>query len=164
MGRGRRRVGTALGHRRGAPDERLRHQHPHLAAAARLAVHQADLVEADRRLTEGMRVRPASTFVLPFLAVRGRLQLAKVFRARRPGRREALLREIDDVLRRRPRLGALADRSRSSGVATTTSAGSVGVSPLTPAELRLLPYLQTHLTIAEIADDCRSRATRSARR
>jgi len=26
------------------------------------------------------------------------------------------------------------------------------VSPLTSAELRLLPYLQTHLTIAEIAE------------
>ena len=47
------------------------------AAAARLAVHRADLAEADRRITEGMRVRPASTFVLPFLATRGRLQLAQ---------------------------------------------------------------------------------------
>jgi LuxR family maltose regulon positive regulatory protein len=29
--------------------------------------------------------------------------------------------------------------------------GAAGASPLTPAELRLLPYLQTHLTIREIA-------------
>jgi LuxR family maltose regulon positive regulatory protein len=29
--------------------------------------------------------------------------------------------------------------------------GGGGGSPLTPAELRLLPYLQTHLTIREIA-------------
>ena len=30
--------------------------------------------------------------------------------------------------------------------------GVTGGSPLTPAELRLLPYLQTHLTIREIAE------------
>ena len=44
------------------------------------------LSEADRRLDQGDAGRPASTFVLPFLAVRGRLQLAKVYTdARRPG-------------------------------------------------------------------------------
>ncbi len=31
-------------------------------------------------------------------------------------------------------------------------AGATGGSPLTPAELRLLPYLQTHLTMREVAD------------
>ncbi len=123
------------------------------AAAARLAMHQADLAEADRRLTEGMRVRPASTFVLPFLATRGRLQLAKVctMRGDQAGAR-LLLREIDDVLRRRPRLGALADQvSEFRAIMSTTPVGKRGLSPLTSAELRLLPYLQTHLTIAEIA-------------
>ena len=95
------------------------------AAAARLAVHQADLAEADRRLTEGMRVRPASTFVLPFLATRGRLQLAKVCMMRGDqASARLLLREIDDVLRRRPRLGALADQvSEFRAMASTTSVG-----------------------------------------
>ena len=55
------------------------------AAAARLAVHRGDLKEADRQLTRAMRARPSCTFVLPFLAVRARLQLAKVYwRHRRP--------------------------------------------------------------------------------
>ena len=49
------------------------------AAAARLAVHRGDLDETDRQLTRAMRARPSCTFVLPFLAVRARLQLAKVY-------------------------------------------------------------------------------------
>lgn len=123
------------------------------AAAARLAMRRADLPEADRRLTEGMRVRPASTFVLPYLAVRGRLQLAKVHALRGDlASARLLLREIDDILRLRPRLGALADQvSEFRATAATASTGKPGLSPLTGAELRLLPYLQTHLTVAEIA-------------
>ena len=53
------------------------------AAAARLAVHRGDLDEADRQLTRAMRARPSCTFVLPFLAVGTRLQLAKVHLAMR---------------------------------------------------------------------------------
>ena len=49
------------------------------AVAARLAVHRGDLKEADRQLTQAMRARPTCTFVLPWLAVRARLQLAKVY-------------------------------------------------------------------------------------
>ncbi len=124
------------------------------AAAARLAVHRADLAGADRRITEGMRVRPGSTFVLPFLATRGRLQLARACMMRGDqASARLLLREIDDVLRRRPRLGAMNDEvSQLRTMASTSSVGKAGVSPLTSAELRLLPYLQTHLTAAEIAE------------
>ncbi len=124
------------------------------AAAARLAVHQADLAEADRRITEGMRVRPASTFALPFLATRGRLQLARacLMRGDQTSAR-LLLREIDDILRRRPRLGATADQvAELRALTTQTSVGDLAMPPLTSAELRLLPYLQTHLTVAEIAE------------
>ena len=35
---------------------------------------------------------------------------------------------------------------------STATAGGVGRLPLTPAELRLLPYLQTHLTANGIAE------------
>jgi LuxR family maltose regulon positive regulatory protein len=124
------------------------------AGAARLAVHRGDLDEASRQLTQAMRGRPACTFALPFVAVRVRLQLAKVHRAigdHTTARH--LLREVDDVLLHRPALGRLVDevsefrRSLTSGV----QVGATGGSPLTPAELRLLPYLQTHLTIGEIA-------------
>jgi LuxR family maltose regulon positive regulatory protein len=63
-----------------------------------------------------------------------------------------LFREIDDILLRRPALGVLADEvARSRGILTqSTEAGLAGGPPLTSAELRLLPYLQTHLTFREI--------------
>jgi LuxR family maltose regulon positive regulatory protein len=124
------------------------------AAAARLAVHQADLVEADRQLTRAMRTRPAATFVLPCVATRGRLQLAKVYWTRGDhASTRHLLREIDDVLLRRPGLGALVDEVRRFRelTAATTTVAMPHEAPLTPAELRVLPYLQTHLKIAEVA-------------
>ncbi|MEV0799524.1 AAA family ATPase [Kribbella sp. NPDC050281] len=123
------------------------------AQAARLAVHRGDLKEADRQLTNAMRARPACTFVLPFFAVRGRLQLAKVYWSIGDATTARhLLREIDDVLIHRPALGALVDEVSDFRRIVTSSAqtGASGGSPLTPAELRLLPYLQTHLTIGEI--------------
>ena len=80
------------------------------AAAARLAVHRGDLEEADRQLTRAMRARPSCTFALPFLAVRVRLQLAKVYWALGDhATARHLLREIDDILLHRPALGALVD-------------------------------------------------------
>ena len=131
------------------------------AAAARLSVHQGDLVKADRRLTRAMRARPVCTFVLPFLATRSRLQMAKVYTTRGDlAASRLLLREIDGVLRHRPSLGALADEvDEFRRLASATAAGRSGLSPLTSAELRLLPYLQTYLTIAEIAE--RLRITRN---
>ncbi len=125
------------------------------AAAARLAVHHGDLNEAHRRLTQAMRARPTCTYVLPTIAVRLRLQLAKVYWA--IGERTTalhLLREIDDILVHRPALGVLVDQVAEFRGVVTASAhiGATGGSPLTPAELRLLPYLQTHLTVRQIAE------------
>ena len=124
------------------------------AGTARLAVHRGDLDAANRQLTHAMRARPACTYALPFVAVRVRLQLAKVHWAigdHTTARH--LLREVDDVLLRRPALGALVDEVEElrASLTSRTRPGATGGSPLTPAELRLLPYLQTHLTIAEIA-------------
>jgi LuxR family maltose regulon positive regulatory protein len=64
-----------------------------------------------------------------------------------------LLREIDDILVRRPALGALVDQVEAlrSSLASGPSRAT-GATPLTPAELRLLPYLQTHLTQSSIAE------------
>jgi LuxR family transcriptional regulator, maltose regulon positive regulatory protein len=125
------------------------------AVAARLAVHRGDLEAADRELTRGMRSRPSCTFVLPFFAVRARLELAKVCSMR--GDQTAarhLLREIDEILMHRPDLGALVDQAAAVHETVDRSArmGATGAAPLTGAELRLLPYLQTHLTIGEIGE------------
>jgi LuxR family transcriptional regulator, maltose regulon positive regulatory protein len=124
------------------------------AAATRLAVHRGDLTEARRLLTRAMRARPSATYAFPFVAVRLRLQLAKVcFSIAEMVTARQLLREIDDILTHRPALGTLTGevdefrRVLESGPAEVT-----GRSPLTPAELRLLPYLQTHLTASGIAE------------
>jgi LuxR family maltose regulon positive regulatory protein len=125
------------------------------AAAARLAVHRGDAKEVERQLTRAMRARPSLTFALPFLAVRLRLQLAIVYRATADHTTaHHLLREVDDILLRRPELGTLVDEvDELRNMLTAAAPGSAaGTPPLTPAELRLLPYLQTHLTLREIAE------------
>ena len=125
------------------------------AAAARLAVQRGDRKEADLQITRAMRTRPTCSFALPWLAVRVRLQLAKALAANADdGSARHLLGEIDDIVSRRPALGVLVDEV--SGLRQTLTSGAHGPrsggTPLTQAELRLLPYLQTHLTFREIAE------------
>ena len=93
-------------------------------------------------------------YVLPFVAVRLRLQLARTYLAiADPATARQLLRETDDILSRRRELGTLTGEAEELRhvLASTTTAGA-GRLPLTPAELRLLPYLQTHLTAGGIAE------------
>ena len=125
------------------------------AGAARLMVHRSELNEARRQLTRAMRARPAATYVLPHVAVRLRLQLAKVYLALADqGTAHQLLREIDDILVHRPALGTLVEEVRAfrALLASSAASGVARTLPLTPAELRLLPYLQTHLTVAGIGE------------
>jgi LuxR family maltose regulon positive regulatory protein len=64
-----------------------------------------------------------------------------------------LQHEIDDILTHRPALGTLAEEAEEfRHVLASSAEGATGRSPLTPAELRLLPYLQTHLTASGIAE------------
>ena len=125
------------------------------AAAARHALHRGDAEEARRQLTRAMRSRPTCTVVLPWLAVRLRLQVAMAYEAL--GERRTvhhLLREIDDLVSEGADVGVLGDQVRNfrSHLEPGTRDRTAGTSPLSPAELRLLPYLQTHLTIREIGE------------
>jgi LuxR family maltose regulon positive regulatory protein len=123
------------------------------AVAARLALRNGDLEEADRQLTRAMRARPSCTYSLPFFAVRARLQLAKAYSSRGDhATARRLLREIRALTLRRPALGALTNQVSEFRRALAGSAhvGAARAAPLSGAELRLLPYLQTHLTISEI--------------
>jgi LuxR family transcriptional regulator, maltose regulon positive regulatory protein len=54
----------------------------------------------------------------------------------------------------RPALGTLVDEVADFRGIVTSSAQqrATGGAPLSPAELRLLPYLQTHLTFSEIGE------------
>jgi LuxR family maltose regulon positive regulatory protein len=101
----------------GAIDEYRMHDYPTsvlaFAGAARLAVHRGDRSEAERQLTQAMRARPSLTFALPYLAVRVRVQLAKVHWALGDlMTARHLLQEIDDVMHHRPALGTPGGRGR----------------------------------------------------
>ncbi|MCD2441880.1 LuxR C-terminal-related transcriptional regulator [Agromyces sp. SYSU K20354] len=125
------------------------------AGAARLAMHRGDLADVQRQLTRAMRTRPTCTYAIPYLAVRLRLQLAKVHWALGDhATARHLLREIDDIRLHRPALGTLVDEVADfrGTISSTESSDPGGGPPLTPAELRLLPYLQTHLSIREIGE------------
>jgi LuxR family maltose regulon positive regulatory protein len=62
------------------------------------------------------------------------------------------MREVDELLRRRPGLGTLASQAQELLAQLSKERGSAapGASALTDAELRLLPLLATHLTFSEV--------------
>jgi len=124
------------------------------ALCARAAMHRGDTAAARRELVSAQRVRPLLTYALPYLAVQARIELARVHLALadQAGAR-ALMREVDDVLGRRPGLGTLAGEAQALWDQLSKERGSSvpGASALTAAELRLLPLLSTHLSFPEIA-------------
>ncbi len=63
------------------------------------------------------------------------------------------MREIDELLKRRPGLGTLVGEAAAlrAWLSGPRSPGGPGTSALTAAELRLLPLLTTHLSFPEIA-------------
>ena len=122
------------------------------AGAARLALQRGDLAGATSHITKAMRSRQFCGYATPALAVRARLSLAKThFAMGDHATARHLLREIGDILMHRPALGRLVD-DVTDFQAIIDSGGTLGAgaAPLTPAELRLLPYLQTHLSVPEI--------------
>ena len=126
------------------------------ALRARAAMHRGDVPAARRELVRAQHLRPLLTYALPFLAVQARIELARVHLALAdlPGAR-TLMREVDDLLRRRPGLGTLVGEARALQAQLSRERGSSvpGASALTAAELRLLPLLSTHLSFPEIAGE-----------
>jgi LuxR family transcriptional regulator, maltose regulon positive regulatory protein len=125
------------------------------AVAARLAVHQGEVRRAHADLAHAQRLRPQLTVALPIYAVQARLELARAYLALTDvaGAR-TVLREVDELLRRRPQLGLLGQQAEQlhRRVDTMRAEVLVGASSLTAAELRLLPLLATHLTFREIGE------------
>jgi LuxR family maltose regulon positive regulatory protein len=123
------------------------------AVHARTAMHRGDAAAARRELLSAQRRRPDLTYALPYLAVQARVELARVHLALADleGAR-TLMREIDELLRRRPGLGTLAGEAQALRDRLSGERGSntPGVSALSGAELRLLPMLATHLSFPEI--------------
>jgi LuxR family transcriptional regulator, maltose regulon positive regulatory protein len=97
------------------------------------------------------------TYALPHLAVQAWIELARaqLALADLAGAR-TLMREVDDLLGRRPGLGILVAEAGVLRAQLASQRGSSvpGASALTAAaELRLLPLLSTHLSFPEIAEE-----------
>jgi LuxR family maltose regulon positive regulatory protein len=124
------------------------------AVQARAALHRGDLAAARPELIVAQRLRPLLTYAIPHLAVQARIQLTHVHLALGDiAAARTLMREIDDLLRRRPGLGTLAGEAEAFRAQLAKERGSIvpGASALTAAELRLLPLLSGHLPLHEIA-------------
>lgn len=124
------------------------------AAATRLALHRGDQDRARISFTHALRSRDAATYALPTFAVRLRLRLANLaFVLGQPDSADELHRECLEILEHRPKLGALRDMVEQLGQQVAAGADSRRTGALlSAAELRLLPYLQTHLNFREIGE------------
>jgi LuxR family maltose regulon positive regulatory protein len=124
------------------------------AVQAHVALHRGDVPAARRELIGALRLRPLMTYAHPHWAIQLRIALIRVHLALHDvaGAR-TLMREIDEILKRRPGLGTLVDEADAlrAQLAQQRGSSAPGASTLTAAELRLLPLLSTHLSVPEIA-------------
>jgi LuxR family maltose regulon positive regulatory protein len=125
-----------------------------LVARARVAQRRGD----SRKLAEyvaGVQVqRPKLTAAIPWLSALTLLQLTRIHIASgdSAGAR-TILHDVDHLLRERPDLGIVGgDAKRLAGQARTLPTNIAGATTLTPAELRLLPLLPTHLSLRKIGE------------
>jgi LuxR family maltose regulon positive regulatory protein len=124
------------------------------AVAARVAFHHGDLAHGREELVHAQLVRPLASHALPTTVIVGLLEVARAYLAiADPAGAGSAVAEAERILRRRPDLGVLGEqlaeiRERVHGASETLPLPST----LTPAELRVLPMLSTHLMFEEIAD------------
>jgi LuxR family transcriptional regulator, maltose regulon positive regulatory protein len=126
------------------------------AVQARAAMHRGDVPAARQQLVSAQRLRHLLTYALPYFAVQARIELIRVhFALADLGGARTLMREVDELLRRRPGLGTLAGEAQTlrAQLAKERDSSVPGASALTGAELRLLPLLSTHLSFPEIAGE-----------
>jgi LuxR family maltose regulon positive regulatory protein len=124
------------------------------AWAAQVAVHYGEVPRARELASRAARLRPLLTYALPVVSVQALLELARTYLALAdPPGALAALRQIDDIRRHRRDLGALATQAKElRSRLEVLQDEMLGASSLTTAELRLLPLLATHLSLAEISE------------
>ncbi len=119
------------------------------AWGARVAAHRADLEQARELVRRAARLRPLLTYALPIVSAQA-LGSWPTPTSRWPtltGARRAP--QLKDLQHHRPDLGTLLDEADELRSQLDVPRGDVlGVASLTTAELRLLPLLPTHLTLA----------------
>jgi LuxR family maltose regulon positive regulatory protein len=124
------------------------------AVSARVALERGDADQAKEYLARARRLRPLLSHGVPHLSVQTLLELAQAHMAMADAHgTRTLLREADDVLQRRQDLGSLSRRLAAlRHQVESMRLAAPGASTLTAAELRLLPYLATHLSFREIGE------------
>jgi LuxR family maltose regulon positive regulatory protein len=124
------------------------------AWAARVAAHHGEVAQARDLVVRAARLRPLLTYALPIVSVQALLELARTYLALADSAGAlTALRQIADIHKHRRDLGSLsaeADELRSR--LDVLKSEMLGASSLTTAELRLLPLLATHLSLAEISE------------
>jgi LuxR family maltose regulon positive regulatory protein len=124
------------------------------AVMARVAFHHGDAARGREELVHGQLLRPLVSHALPATVVLGLLEMARAYLANAdPAGAGAAVSEAERIQRRKPDLGVLSAQIAEVRRRVHESAHTLaGPSTLTPAELRLLPMLSTHLMFQEIAD------------
>ena len=124
------------------------------AFTAHVASQRGDLAAARDLAGRAARLRPQLTHALPIVSVQSLLELARAYIATGdPGGASAALRQVHDIHQHRPMLGNLPTRaSQLRSKLEMLSGEMLSVSSLTTAELRLLPFLPAHLSLAEISE------------
>jgi len=123
-------------------------------ATARVALHEARQEDARAALTRAHRLRPLLDEGIPAVTVQVGLELTRAHLALADAAAaRTILTETEEVLELRPHLGSLVEDARElrEHVAATSGPDGAWAMSLTGAELRLLPYLATHLTFPGIA-------------
>jgi LuxR family maltose regulon positive regulatory protein len=124
-----------------------------VAASARTSLRHGDWAAARAELDKLGGLMPSvRKGLFPWFAVQTQLELARAYLALRDTEAvQSLLGELRELLRERPHVGVLVDEVEKleRELAMTPDSGGVNRT-LTPAELRLLPYLATHLSFREI--------------
>lgn len=124
-------------------------------ASARAATLRGWRVAAQESVEHADRLASRLTSTLAWLAALVRVELAHVHLAlANPGRARELLDELDEIAADGRDLGILADRIAElrHDLESGRSAGDGWTAGLTPAELRLLPLLASHLSFRDIAE------------
>jgi LuxR family maltose regulon positive regulatory protein len=123
------------------------------AVAARVALEHGASHEAARHLARFHVARPALGIATPWMSIRSLIEASRAYLAvADPAGARALLRQAEDIAVRRPDLGDLP--AQVTELATRIRGlppGPGGASTLTPAEIRVLRLLPTHLSVHEIA-------------
>ena len=123
------------------------------AVAARVALHHGDLARGREELVHAQLVRPLASYALPSTTVVGLLEVARAYLSiADPAGAGSAVAEAERIVHRRPGLGVLVEQLAELRRRSAESAQALaGPSTLTPAELRVLPLLSTHLMFEEIA-------------